>query len=360
MTTPADIEWEAPVIEPTRNAALGRYVRQALGVIPPAVPYFYPCPWVVRAIVAFDASRLGLAHIDSRTAALIELVVSQDNSCRYCYAATRAMLKILGFSEQRIRSVERDLLSAEVEPKVRLALDFARHVSRANPSTAHQDIERLLAAGYSREAVKELALVAAVTVFFNRVATLPAIPTDAVERLDRSGMMRTMFPLLVWLGSKRRSEPRPAVVARTDGPYAYVTEALGDLPVGAVLAGVLDDAWQSSILAPRTKAFLFAVVARGLSCTASEQEAQRLLVAEGIAMQTVEEALAHLAADALDPVEQTAVPFARETIWYRPAQIQRRARAVRAQLTRDQFLELVGIVSLANTLCRLSVAILPH
>jgi AhpD family alkylhydroperoxidase len=360
VTTPADIEWEAPVLEPTRDAALGRYVRQALGVIPPAVPYFYPCPWVVRAIVAFDASRLGLAHIDSRTAALIELVVSQDNACRYCYAATRAMLKILGFSEQRIRSVERDLLGAELEPKVRLALDFARHVSRANPSTAQQDVERLLTAGYSREAVKELALVAAVTVFFNRVATLPAIPTDAVERLDRSPMMRTVFPLLVWLGSKRRSEPRPLPATRPDGPYAYVTEALGGLSVGAVLGGVLDDAWQSSILPPRTKAFLFAVVARGLSCVASEQEAQRLLAAEGVPTQTVEETLAHLTADALDPVERTAVPFARETIWYRPTQIQRRARAVRAQLTRDQFLELVGIVSLANTLCRLSVAILPR
>ncbi len=360
MTTTADIEWEAPVLEPAHDPALGRYVRQALGMIPPAVPYFYPCPWVVRAMVEFDASRIGLAHIDLRTAALVELVVSQDNSCRYCYAATRAMLKIFGFSEERIRTVERDLLGAEVDPKVRLALDFARHVSRASASTAHEDVGRLLEAGYSAEAVKELAVVAAVTVFYNRLATLPAVPTDVVERLDRSRLMRTVFPLLVWFGRRRDRGRPPAPVARGDGPYAYVIEGLAGLAVGTVLAGVVDDTWRSPTLPRRTKAFIFAVVARGLGCGMSEQEAQRLLVAEGVDPRTVEDTLAHLASDTLDPVERTVVPFARETIWYQPAQIQRRARAVRAQLSREQFLELVGVASLANTLCRLSVVSLPH
>jgi hypothetical protein len=54
------------------------------------------------------------------------------------------------------------------------------------------------------------------------------------------------------------------------------------------------------------------------------------------------------------------VPFARETIWYEPASLQRRARAVRDQLTPTQFLEAIGVVSLANGLCRLGAIVADH
>jgi len=132
------------------------------------------------------------------------------------------------------------------------------------------------------------------------------------------------------------------------------------LPVGAALSAALCEAWDSAVLPRRTKAFAFAVVARGLACPAPEHEAVRLLVAEGIASADIDATLAHLGSPALDPVEAAVVPFARETIWYRPAQIQRRARALRAQLTRDQFLELVGVVALANAVCRMSAAVAPQ
>jgi len=114
------------------------------------------------------------------------------------------------------------------------------------------------------------------------------------------------------------------------------------------------------VLPRRTKAFAFAVVARGLGCSLSEREAVRLLTAEGVTAAEIDATLAHLASPVLDPIEAAIVPFARETIWYRPVQIQRRARALRAQLTREQFLELVGITALANAVCRLSAVVVPH
>jgi len=60
-----------------------------------------------------------------------------------------------------------------------------------------------------------------------------------------------------------------------------------------------------------------------------------------------------LRADVLDAVEQQLVPFARETVWYEPAQIQRRGRELLRTLSREQFLELVAVSALANVLCRL-------
>jgi alkylhydroperoxidase family enzyme len=141
------------------------------------------------------------------------------------------------------------------------------------------------------------------------------------------------------------------------GPYRYLVDAFSGLAPAAALSAALSEAWDSPVLPRRTKAFAFAVVARGLGCPLSEREATRLLTAEGVAPAEIEATLAHLASPGLDPIEAAVVPFARETVWYRPAQIQRHARTLRAQLTHDQFLELIGIVSLANAVCRMSAVV---
>jgi alkylhydroperoxidase family enzyme len=105
---------------------------------------------------------------------------------------------------------------------------------------------------------------------------------------------------------------------------------------------------------------MFAVIARGLSCGACANEAARALLKEGFSEEALSNVLTHLDAPELDPVERLLVPFARETIWYEPAPLQRRARALRDQLTPTQFLEAIGVVSLANGLCRLGAIVADH
>jgi hypothetical protein len=51
------------------------------------------------------------------------------------------------------------------------------------------------------------------------------------------------------------------------------------------------------------------------------------------------------------------VPFARETIRYRPVQVQRHARQLAAALERGQLVELIGIAALANAVSRLCLAV---
>jgi len=78
---------------------------------------------------------------------------------------------------------------------------------------------------------------------------------------------------------------------------------------------------------------------------------------EGLSRATLGQVLAHLDAPELDPVERLVVPFARETIWYEPAALQRRARALRDRLEVGQFLEAVGVAALANGLCRMAATV---
>jgi AhpD family alkylhydroperoxidase len=359
VTRLAEIEWEACLLEPQSDREQERYVRKALGMVPLMVRYFYACPWAVRAMVDFDVSQLRLIHTDPELARLIGLVVSQDNSCRYCYAASRAVLKIMGFTEARIRQLEQDLLTAEVTASVKMALDFTRRISRANPLLSPSEKQPLFDAGCSEGAVKELAFLAAINVFYNRLATLPAVPTESIERLERSWMVAALGPLLAWMMRRQRNrKPAGSAVAYPQaGAYAYLVAGLGDLPIAESLARCLQDAWESPFLSRRAKALVFAVVARGLGCPVSEEEAVRLLVTEGLDPGDIRAILANLASPLLDPVEAAIVPFARETIWYRPALVQRRARALRDQVSQEQFIELIGISALANAVCRMNIVL---
>jgi AhpD family alkylhydroperoxidase len=356
MTGLLQVEWEKCFVEPQRNPELERAVKDTVGFSMPVTRYFNACPWLVHSFIQLHPNQFGLVYTSLRFSELITLVVSQDNACRFCYATTRTSLRLMGVPKKRIEELERDLSTADLSAAEKAALEFSRRLSRANPLPCSDDWNVLRQTGLEDPAIKEIAFIAASTVYFNRIMTLPAVPIEAVEKVEERWRFRLLLPLLArkLRAHQHRSklEPRPAP---TTGPYSYLVAALDRLPAAEVLHGVLEEAWESPILPKRTKAMVLAVVGRGLGCTLGEEEAVRLLLEEGLDANDVQEILARLASPKLDELESAIVPFARETIWYRPAQIQRRGRDLRARLTNEQFLELVGVAALANALCRLSV-----
>lgn len=357
MAVSERVEWEECLIEPGRDPELERYLKSRMGLVPGLAFYFIECPWVARSMAAFWFRRGKLAHIDNHLCDKINLVVSQDNSCRYCFAASRMLLRMVGVPESQVRRLEEDLLTADLEPWERAALDFARRLSRSNPLLAREDLEPLRHAGYPDAAIREMAVVAAYMCAMNRFSTLPALPPGRIERLSDSPLFHLLRPFMGWMFRSRDSKGMPDFLEPEleTGPFSYLVVALRGLPVARSLHQVVEESWQSPLLSRRVKALVVAVIARGLGCSLSEREACRLLAAEGLGTEDIQEILAHLASPKLDPAESVIVPFARETIWYRPAPIQRRARAVRAALSAPQFLELLGLVSLANMLCRLDI-----
>ncbi len=356
MASLESVEWEECLLEPRRDPELEREARRTLGFVPPALSLFSPCPWLARNFVHGGFRWGRLIHVDLALADLIFLAVSQDNSCRYCYAVQRTLFRILGFDEERIRRVEEASFSAEDDPRERLALDFARRFSRSNPAPSAADLSALRDAGYGDGAIKEIACVAASTVIGNRITTLPALPIEQSE-LDRRWLVRLFRPLVARWVRSTRGQPEFLPPELKTGPFAYVGLELDGLSIGCNLRETLDGAWSSPILTQRAKALVFAVVARGLRSERAEREARSLLAPHGLDEGQVEEILSHLASPKLNPLEAAIVPFARETIRYRPADIQRSARKLREQLSLEQFLELVGVVALANGTCRLSLAL---
>lgn len=354
-----EVEWEACLLEPRRDLEVERRVRRRFGRVGAGLAYFSDCPWLSENLAALNAQLFAMVRLDHDLAEMAGVVVSHDNACRYCYAATRAFLRLLGHSEQRIRALEQDLLTAEFGPTERAAFEYARRVSRANPLPTPADAEPLRAAGFDDLAIKELAGYVAVTVFHNRLSTLAALPPQHFETLPDRWYMRLLRPVVTPFVGRFRHKAAETRLRddQRQGPFASVVCALDGLPLAGELRSFIDALWASSILPARSKALVFGVVARGLGCAASEREATRLAVEAGVAREDVANALTHLTAPALAPVEAIALPFARETIWYQPAAIQRRSRAVRDALPRAEYVELLVTAAAANMICRLCPAV---
>jgi AhpD family alkylhydroperoxidase len=352
-----EIEWEACLLQRRIDPALEKWIQQECGRVPGAVWYFSGCPWIPEALALLNVRLMTRVHIDHDLADLVGLVVSQDNSCRYCYAAQRALLRILGFPQARISQLEQDLLTAELDPREKAALDFARCVSRSNPPPTEADRKALLEVGFSDMEFKELASIAALHVFFNRVSTLPALPPQRWEELPDRWYARLFRPVIARRAQSLRRREKPATLSNEQkaGPFSYLILALDGLALAGVLRRVLDLMWNSPVLSVRSKALVFAVVARALGCRMSSRESHRLLLEEGLGDDDIDEILSHLGSQRLDAVEAAIVPFARETVWYQAAQIQRRARQVREKLSSEQFLELIVVAAIANAVCRLGV-----
>ena len=121
-----DVAWEPALVEPRREVELERRIRREFGRVPDFVRYLAECPWLVEALLDGALFNARLLHLDLELGELAFLAVSHDNSCRYCYAQTRTVLRVLGVPQQRIERMEQDLFTSEIAPAARSALGLAR------------------------------------------------------------------------------------------------------------------------------------------------------------------------------------------------------------------------------------------
>jgi AhpD family alkylhydroperoxidase len=295
-----------------------------------------------------------LAYLPPSLSDRIGLVVTQDNSCRYCYGMHRSLLRISGRSESEVDRIVRDSMLVDLSPAERIAVDYARRLSRCTPRPDRTDFERLVAAGFDAQTAVEVAAEVAAGSFMNRVATLAALPPEPLEAVTGASYFRFIRPFLARGFNKRPPRPLPPPEPN-EGPCARVVAALGDSPSAHLLRTTIDGAFASRILPTRTKALVLAVVARALDCPYGEREARALLGREGFEAADVDEVLETLSSRRLDARESRVVPFARETVRYQTAVIQSRMREVSRELSPAEMTELIGMISLANAVCRLSV-----
>jgi AhpD family alkylhydroperoxidase len=313
--------------------------------------------WLSDSVVRLSVQINTHVRVDADLADQVGLVVSQDNSCRFCFGAQRAFLRVLGMSEARISRLEQNLLAGGFSDRERAALDFARRLSRSQPPLSKAEVDALRGHGFDEAEVAELSGLIGLHLFFNRLSTFVALPPRAMESFPDRWWVRVARPLVAIRFRKMRRFPPPDSLSGGEraGPFSEIVNALEGHPLARELRIVIDGAWRSERLSKRAAPLAFAVVARALGCPGSEREARRLLALADLKDEEIDEILDHLSSPALDELERLVVVFARETVWYQPVRIQRRCREIQNHLSRGQFLELLGVVALANTICRLGV-----
>jgi alkylhydroperoxidase family enzyme len=356
------VAWETCLIEPRPDRALESYARRKTGMPIPSIRYFTPVPWLARAVVDLHPEYGLLMHLDQKVADVLTLVVSQENSCRFCYAVIRLMLRAQGMSEARIERLEQNLSGADdLAPRTVAAIAFGRTQSRVGPAGAREARQAVRRAGFSDDEMKEIVFVVATTDFLNRLHTIPAIPSRTLERMPDQFHVRLLRPLINHLMERRRCRGRATPLERAPPyPYCRLVEGYAGSPIAPVLGQTIEEMWASSHLARRCKLLMLAIVARGLGCEVCALEIGEALQREGLNEPALDQILAHLDGPELDALERLLVRFARETIWFEPAVLQRSARALRDRLSVQQLLEAIGVVSLANGLCRMGAMIMDH
>ncbi len=357
MASMSEIEWEPCLLTQRAAPELELRFERETGRPGRLMRYFEGSPWIADTMVRVSVQINTVVHIDSNLVDQAGLAVSQDNSCRFCFGVQRAFLRVLGMSEKRITQLEQDLLTGDFTPRERAALDFARRLSKSKPLAENTDLVPLKENGFSDEEIIELAGLIGLHLFLNRMSTFVALPPKQMEDLPDQWWMHFMRPFMAM--KFRRMRHRGKVSALLDiektGPLSALVNAFDGLPMARELRIIIDRMWGASSLPPRTVSIMFAVVARALGSLPFEEEATLLLLDQGFSADEVNKVLTHLSSTTLTELEQLLVPLARETVWYQPAQIQRRCAEVQSQVSNEQFLDFCGAVSLLNTVCRLGV-----
>ena len=349
------IDWcEVPLLPAVPDPAWEREIVRRFGFASHVLKFLTPVQWLMEAEQLIEIRVTPSISVPMR--AFISMAVAMDSSCRHCYGAFRSMLKILGYPEGVIRKLEESLAGDELTNKEQAALEFARKISRSAPRPGESDLRELKAVGFSQLEIAEIAYLAAINAAGNRLATMLALPPDPLEEIDANWFERLKRPF-----TRKEFRATLSYVVNMPfptgsiGPGAGIVRALEGSPAGTALATILHGGWNSTITSRRVKALIFAVVARGLGCQACEAEATEVLRAEGWTDPEIKHVLTYLTSNKLDPFERKVLSFARETVRYQTRRLQELAQGFAKGLERELVLEIIGLVSYANGVARMSI-----
>ena len=216
------LQWSQPLVPAIDDPAWEGEVRGLMGgIMPGSFRYVASSPWIRNTYL--DAVRTPMTSLAPSEMELAGLVTSQENACRYCYGSARVRMKMIGFTDEMIDRIERNVQLVEAEPRERELVQFCRNLARSKPRPARQAREKMREVGFSAMQTAELAYMVAMVGFCNRVSTLLAVPPE-VEMEAMGPKMKGMWSKLsAWLPGKqapRSNIPAPTHPAPTfKGPF---------------------------------------------------------------------------------------------------------------------------------------------
>jgi len=153
-----------------------REIEQAFGRVP---NLFRTYAWHPPLLEAnwHKVQRVMLAGALSRKAKeAIALLVSRDNGCQYCVAAHTGALRAIGVGDAEIARIETDLERADIPPRERALIGFARKANSSPHRIDDTEVAALHAAGATDADIVEALGVMELFAGFNRFLDALEVP----------------------------------------------------------------------------------------------------------------------------------------------------------------------------------------
>jgi AhpD family alkylhydroperoxidase len=107
---------------------------------------------------------------------VINLVVSQVNTCEYCLAAHTALGKMIGLTDEQILEIRRGRITSD--PKLDALARFVRSAAEHYGHPDPQLVENLFAAGYTPENLIDIILVIGDKIITNYLYSVSEMTID--------------------------------------------------------------------------------------------------------------------------------------------------------------------------------------
>ena len=127
------------------NQALFDNLKKALGFVPNLFATFALSPTALGAYLTLQNAKSSLWPKERE---VINLVVSQVNTCEYCLAAHTALGKMLGFTETQIVEIRRG--RASFDTRLDALARFVREVAEERGHVSAQVTDAFLGAGWTQ------------------------------------------------------------------------------------------------------------------------------------------------------------------------------------------------------------------
>ena len=145
---------------------------EKLGFVPNVLRVYALRPQHLQLWWAFyDEVMRGDSGLSKAQREMIGVVVSTANRCHYCIVSHTAALRKLTGDPVLVEQLMTNHAYAAVDPKERAMLDYAVKLTKESSSCTEADIEALRDAGWTDEDVMDIAQVAAMFNFTNRLAS---------------------------------------------------------------------------------------------------------------------------------------------------------------------------------------------
>ena len=145
-------------------------MQKVMGLVPQFFQALGSKPNLIRAIQGLGGSIMPDGALPKTVKEQMAVVVSGINTSSYCVALHLEMLRGMGIEKKLGMKLATNYPAAQVEEKVKVLFRLADKLTKNPESYGEADVDEVLKAGWTREAVLEAVLAASLFNFYNRIS----------------------------------------------------------------------------------------------------------------------------------------------------------------------------------------------